>query len=73
VRFVASTPKVACFPRIAERVYRTGSLCLVLDKLDSVAGVEKSPTNVKTANAVSSFAIFIRLSSFALSRHPHTT
>jgi len=31
--------KSPVFSRIAERVYRTGSLCLVLDKLDGVAGV----------------------------------
>ena len=31
--------KSPAFFRIAESVYRTGSLCLVLDKLDGVAGV----------------------------------
>jgi len=31
--------KSPVFSRIAERVYRTGSWCLILDKLDGVAGV----------------------------------
>jgi hypothetical protein len=39
VFYAASAPKVACiFPHRRAR-FRTGSLCLVLDKLDGVAGV----------------------------------
>src|SRR5208282_3049809 len=44
----------------------TLELCATTVSKDT--GIEKSPTNVKTANAVTSFASFIRLSSFALSR-----
>src|SRR5215469_8837829 len=45
----------------------TPELCATAVSKDT--GIEKGPRNVKTANAVTSFASFIRLFSCALSRH----